>query len=142
MVEALFQGITQDMAGALATLDRTGEDDAVGVTTRTDDLWFDIDMNGRRGACEGVLDVAGLGRGGGSGAPLNGVSVRFDTADAAWLAAYAHLLSGLPETVLAFHPAEAIARVTEGRAAMAALDGVLRGDVLIPHWMPGSTWSS
>ncbi len=121
MVEALFAGLTQDMAGAINTLDQIGDADAVGVRLRTDDLWFDININGARDACEGALDVAGQALNGGFGAPLNGVTVRFDTADAAWLSAYAHLLSGVAETVLAFHPAEAIARVTQGRAAMQAL---------------------
>jgi hypothetical protein len=51
------------------------------------------------------------------------VTIRFDTADAAWLSAYAHLLSGVSELVLAVRPTEAIARVTEARDAMAALGG-------------------
>ena len=121
VLEAMFLGITQDMTGALAALDQIGDDDTLGVTIRTDDLWFDINGSGQREECEGVLDVVGLGLTGGFGEPLNGVTIRFDTADAAWLSAYAHLLSGISETVLAFEPAEAIARVLDSRAAIEAL---------------------
>jgi len=120
-IEAMFLGITQDMTGALAALDQIGDDDALGVSIRTDDLWFDINSSGQRDECEGMLDVVGLGLTGGFGEPLNGITIRFDTADAAWLSAYAHLLSGISETVLAFQPAEAIGRVLDSRAAIEAL---------------------
>jgi hypothetical protein len=55
--------------------------------------------------------------GGGLGGPPPPVTIRFDTADAAWLAAYAHLLSGVGEAVLAVGPSEAIGRVLDARAA-------------------------
>jgi hypothetical protein len=48
-------------------------------------------------------------------------TVRFDTSDAAWLSAYAHLLSGVGETILALDPTSAITRVTESAAAMKAI---------------------
>src|SRR5690606_9949702 len=99
VLETMFQGITDDMTAALAALDQIGDDDALGVTIRTDDLWFDINGSGQREACEGVLDVVGLGLTGGFGEPLNRITIRFDTADAAWLSAYAHLLSGISETI-------------------------------------------
>lgn len=125
VIEALFLAVTQDMAGAIAALDRINDAMEVGVVIRTQDLWFDINMNGTRDDCEGVLDVAGLALTGGFGPPPAGLTVRFDTADAAWLSAYAHLLSGLSETVLALQPAEAIARVTTSREAREALSPVV-----------------
>ena len=42
--------------------------------------------------------------------------VRFDTADAAWLSAYAHLVSALAEAVLAYDPTDATARMMAATA--------------------------
>jgi len=121
IIEVLFQQVSTDMAGALTALDTIADDAAAGVTINTDDLWFDINMSGGRDPGEGVMDVTGLVMSGGFDAPPAGITIRFDTADAAWLSAYAHLLSGVSETVLAFHPAAAISRVLDARAAMAEL---------------------
>lgn len=119
IIATLFTAVTQDMDAARAALNQIGDDEAVGVVINTDDLWFDINMNGTRDDCEGVLDITGQGLDP-FGPPLNGITVRFDTADAAWLSAYAHLLSGLSETVLAFDPTEAITATLASVAAMEA----------------------
>jgi hypothetical protein len=50
-------------------------------------------------------------------------TIRFDAADASWLAAYTHLLSGAGELVLAFDPTETIARVREASGRIAELQG-------------------
>lgn len=121
MIEALFAGVLTDMDAALATLGAIRDDDEVGVTVATADLWFDIDESGARGPGEGFAEVLGATLSAGFGEPFPDVTIRFDTADAAWLAAYAHLLSGVSEGVLAVAPAQAIGRVTEARDAMAAL---------------------
>ena len=50
-------------------------------------------------------------------------TIRFDTADAAWLAAYTHLLAGVSELALAFDPTPQIARVIGVADAAPALPG-------------------
>jgi hypothetical protein len=120
-VESLFRTALTDLAAAREALSGIADDDAVAVVVRMDDLWFDIDADGARGPGEGVLDVAGTLLMGGNAAPSQGFAVRFDTADAAWLMAYAHLLSGVSEGVLALDPTSAIARVAEARAGFAEL---------------------
>lgn len=116
MIEALFAGLQADMAESLDALGAIADDDAVAVPIDLADLWFDIDASGTRTPGEGLLDVAGTLLGG-LGEPLPPVTIRFDTADAAWLAAYAHLLGAAGEAVLAVDPSEAIGRVLDARAA-------------------------
>ncbi len=138
-IPALFQGVVDDMAGALAALDTITDTDDVGLVIDTGDLWFDIDMDGVRSPGEGVLELTNLfmvqpefefdDDGNWVEVPVgpdgtDAIVVRFDTSDAAWLSAYAHLLSGISETVLALNPAEAIARVLEARAAMDAMSPI------------------
>jgi hypothetical protein len=45
-------------------------------------------------------------------------TIRFDTADAAWLTAYTHLLSGISSAILAYDPATAIDRVLAARISL------------------------
>lgn len=112
------------MTGALTYL--SGAEDALGpaldgtfaVEVPLDALWFDFNADGTRQDHEGVLAVmAGLNAEADDG--FDGV-VRFDTADAEWLAAYVHVLSGMAEMVLAADPTPAIQTVSEGRAALEA----------------------
>jgi hypothetical protein len=121
MIDALFQGIEADMAGALGALSPIGDSDEVGLEIDTADLWFDIDGDGLRTPGEGVAEVAGWALSGGFGPEMPSAIIRFDTADAAWLSAYAHLLSALSEGILSVGPSEGIARVLEARAAFEAL---------------------
>src|SRR5690606_10370506 len=86
-ITAMFAGILSDMEGAAAVLDAAeGE---ISVRIDTADIWFDIDMDGRRGGGEDLAAVVGLGL----GARLPAITVNFDTADRHWLTAYAHLLA-------------------------------------------------
>jgi len=125
IIAALFAGVGTDMAGAIPLLEGIGADEAVGLMIDTGDIWFDIDMDGRRSAGEGLVDLVGLGLTGGFGEALPGAQVRFDTADAAWLAAYAHLLAGLADLVTAFDPAAAIDDTLAARRAMADLNAAV-----------------
>ncbi len=128
-IPALFGQIADDMGIALDVLDTITDDDEVGLVIDTGDLWFDINDNGIRDTGEDALALVDLLAGqpafadDGTRIMPGGASitVRFDTSDAAWLSAYAHLLSGVSKTVLALNPAEAIGRVLDARAAMAAL---------------------
>ena len=88
-----------------------------------DDLWFDVNANTTRDPGEGLMNIAGS-------AVLDrqltlpellapAPVIRFDVADAAWLSAYAHLLTGISQVVLAYDPTELITRIMTARATMA-----------------------
>ncbi len=118
LIAETYQAALIDLQGSLDALDTITDADAVAVTINTGDLWFDINANGTRDPGEGMLDSAGEQLNQGLAGGAKGPTIRFDTSDAAWLSAYAHLLSGVGETVLALDPTTAIARVTESMAAI------------------------
>lgn len=82
------------------------------------DLWFDINANGKRDAGEDLVaqlsELPGFARGDKGKSTI----VRFDSADAYWLAAYVQALSGSAELVLALDPTSAIKTIIDGRALM------------------------
>lgn len=120
----LLTGIESDMQAARDALAALGERDfALEITVS--DLWFDINSNGLREEGEGLAEVTGLvlgGRGVAGVAVIDPV-VRFDTADAAWLSAYTHFLSGFAELALAYDPAPAVDRIAASARAMKDLWG-------------------
>ncbi len=121
---ALIRNLDADMDASRAALTRLG-DKPFALPIRIADLWFDINANGTREAGESLAEVTGMALGGGRG---NGVAVEdptitFDTADAAWLAAYTHFLSGFASTALAYDPEPAIQRVIDSSKAIYALWG-------------------
>lgn len=120
-VPTLLTALYAEMGRARAALDGIG-DAEFGLEIRLGDLWLDVNGNGRRDRAEDVLDIARLAFGRG-GPDLADVVVRFDTADAAWLAAYTHFLQGVSALALAFDPAPAIERVLAGQARMRELSG-------------------
>jgi len=120
---ALLTGLDADMEAARAALAQLG-DQPLALEIRLADLWFDINMNGTREEGEGVDTVAGLLAGGRiRGVPVIDPVIRFDTADAAWLSAYTHFLSGFASTALAYDPEPAIQRVIDSSTAIYALWG-------------------
>ncbi len=121
LVEQMFLAVATDLDGAIATLDTISDSDAVSVRINTGDIWFDINTNSKRDIGESLSDVAGFVLNGGFGGTPGDVTINFDTSDAAWLSAYAHLLSGVSETVLAFSPTDTIARILDATAQMHAL---------------------
>ena len=101
------------MDGSRAALAQLGAQDFA-LDIAMSDLWFDINMNGRRDDNEDVSAVAGLtlaGAGRITTVDVIDPTVRFDTADAAWLSAYTNFLSGFANVALAYDPAPAIQRV-------------------------------
>ncbi|MDJ0630777.1 MAG: hypothetical protein QNJ44_21145 [Rhodobacter sp.] len=122
-IEALFTRLIDDLTAARAPLSTIADGSDVAVPIALGDLWFDINMNASRDEGEALTDVAGLAL---TGRPL-GIAdnpvIRFDTADAAWLAAYTHFLSAFAELVLAFEPTDQIARVTDASRQMDLLAG-------------------
>lgn len=92
-----------------------GLDDDFGVDIALNDLWFDVNANGTRDTGEDVAQIARGLIGSGPALPV----VRFDTADAAWLAAYTHMLAGFSQVVLAYDPTASIEKTMATRAALA-----------------------
>jgi hypothetical protein len=121
MIDDLFRGVEEDMAGAIEALSAIRDEDEVAVEIDTADLWFDIDGDGLRTPGEGVLEVTAWTLSGGFGMEIGSTTIRFDTADAAWLSAYAHLLSGVSNGILALQPSDAIGRVMDARTTFAEL---------------------
>jgi hypothetical protein len=119
----LVTDLDAGMTAARAALDQLG-DRPFALEIALSDLWFDINLNGSRDPGEEVGAVAGL-LGGGRiiAVQVEDPVITFDTADAAWLAAYTHLLSGFANTVLAYDPEPAIQRVMDSSAAIYALWG-------------------
>ena len=93
-----------------------------GLEIAVGDLWFDINKDGTRDPGEGIAEVLGTGVFGGE--PDTGTTphalptVRFDVADAAWLAAYADMLTGICDLVRAYDPTEPVTRIMNARTAM------------------------
>ncbi|WP_225028445.1 hypothetical protein [Xinfangfangia pollutisoli] len=119
---ALLTGIADDMDAARAALTTLGPQDFA-LEIALADLWFDINLNGTRDAGEDIAAVAGQMLGGGIGMGPEGPVVRFDTADAAWLSAYTHLLSAFTEVALAYDPGPAVDRIATASEKMYALWG-------------------
>lgn len=118
IIATLFADLVADMDAARAPLLDIADSDSVDLPVAINDLWFDINMNATRDKGEGVAQIAGLilSR---RGVPADARPVlHFDTADAAWLAAYTHFLSFFAELVLAFEPTDQIARIAEASALM------------------------
>jgi hypothetical protein len=91
-------------------------DGEFGVEVDLASLWFDVNADGERAEWEGVLALMGdLGAEPADG--FDGV-IRFDTADAEWMLAYVHVVSGMSELTLSLNPTPAIQTVTEGRSAL------------------------
>lgn len=82
-------------------------------------VWFDIDRNGQRAEWESLRVILESMGAQADWDQFQG-TIRFDTADAEWLAAYVHLISGTSEMVLALDPTPAITTVFEARAKLEA----------------------
>jgi hypothetical protein len=123
-VATLISTLDADMAAARENLAALGSRDFV-LEIRLADLWFDIDGDGQRSEGEDLATVTGtaLGPLPFGAAPVQDPVIRFDTADAAWLSAYTHLLSGLAQVALAYDPGPSVDRVLASSAAMKALWG-------------------
>ncbi|MGH1413771.1 MAG: hypothetical protein ACRBB0_09755 [Pelagimonas sp.] len=109
--------LVDDLAIARTTLENA---DARPFDMTINELWLDVNDNGRHDQGEGVfalLAPAVLGRGADS-IPQDAITVRFDEADAEWLLAYTHLLSGVGNAILAFDPSDTIAGLAKDRAAL------------------------
>lgn len=119
VIETLFANASADFAKSIEVLDTIEDGDDFGAKIDTGDIWFDINMNNTRDPGEGLTKVLGVLGGFRMTEEEADITVRFDTSDAAWLSAYAHLLSGISDTILALQPSE---RITAVMADAKALD--------------------
>jgi hypothetical protein len=121
---ALIKNLDADMEASRAALAQLG-DKPFSLPIRVSDLWFDINGNGARDPGEDLAAVTGMALGGGRGmgVRVEDPVITFDTADAAWLSAYTHFLSGFAKTALAYDPEPAIQRVIDSSRAIYALWG-------------------
>ena len=131
LITDLFATLETDMDAAREALD--GIEGGVSLPVDLAALWFDINENATRDAGEGVFEVAASALAqrpdqAGLGGTSQSVTVRFDTADAAWLRAYTHLLSGVSNLVIAFDPTDVIAEIGASVEAMEKLRGPGRAD--------------
>lgn len=128
LITTIFTDIAADMDAARAPLAAIPAGADFGVEIAFADIWFDIDANGTRDAGEDMAATLGpilMGWQWDARDPATPLPVlRFDAADAAWLMAYTHLLQGISETVVAYSPTDAIARMQNTRAALGLAPGV------------------
>jgi hypothetical protein len=122
LVTDLFAELVADMQTARRALSRADGD--FGVTVDLTRVWFDINENNTRDPGEDLMDAAAAAFGrAGPDAGVTSLVVRFDTADAAWLLAYTHLLQSVGHLFLAFDPTEVIAEVNTALETMRDLAG-------------------
>ena len=119
VIETIFADALVDLTQAYQTLDQISDTDAVGVPIDVDALWLDINRNAKRDMGEGLVEIAGtqlFAMDADSGIPLP--TLRFDTADAAWLSAYANVLSGMSNLILATDVTDAVSKAFDGGATL------------------------
>jgi hypothetical protein len=132
MVSAVFTDISARMDAARLPLSQIPAGSDFAVEVAFSDIWFDIDANGSRDAGEDAAAILGpmfFGWEWDSRDPqLPLPIIRFDAADAAWLAAYTHLMQGTSDLVLAYDPTAAITRLIDTRAALGIAPGQTLSD--------------
>jgi len=110
-IESALKGALQHLDGASTAL-AAASDGECGTELSLDVVWLDIDGDRRRAEWESlrvILDSMGAQA---DWERFDG-KIRFDTADAEWLAAYVQLVSGASEMVLSVDPTSAIKTVFE-----------------------------
>jgi len=127
LITGLFTGLLTDMDASRAALAEIPDGADVALDLNLANLWFDINMNGKRDLGEGVIEVgANTLMGEINFGEMDGIppmDVRFDTADVAWLTAYTHMVSAAGEMVVAFDPTESIETVMGANYKMIELRG-------------------
>lgn len=127
--EAMAELLTEATAGleaARAPLDELAPDADFAVTVDLKDIWFDLNADGARAPGESALDILGpqlMGWRWSERDPTTPAPViRFDSADAAWLSAYTHLLGGVGDLLLAYDPTPAYQRLINSQMAFQTLN--------------------
>ncbi len=132
-IVGIFQAAEAELAKAHANLTAIPETSDFGAPIRLDTLWFDVNSNGTRDPGEdlpAVLSGTFSRRPTATESPPSRLTIRFDVADAAWLAAYTDLLTAVCDMVQAYDPTAPIARVLDAHRKMADL-GPLKPELLL-----------
>ncbi len=121
MVSQLFSDLDSDMQAARTALASLPPGKEFGLELTFSDIWFDVNMNGTRDTSEEALLLLGPQLMGWQWTDPDPAApplvVRFDAADAAWLSAYTHVLSGVANTILTYDPAASIDRALATKVA-------------------------
>ena len=134
-LETGLKGALAHLEGARSALAGATEGEFA-TELQLDALWLDIDRNKQRAEWESLRALLD-----GLGAQVDWTSfdgkIRFDTADAEWLAAYVHMMSGTSELVLSVDPTSAIKTVYEGRMQLERAGAIGAPDFLFgdDHWI-------
>lgn len=140
----IMDRFVEDMNAVEEALSALPDDADPSFVLNLPDLWLDIDQNGERGENEGFSDLLTqsiMSRGqimrlereleGTPDMPdPRAATIRFDGSDVHWLAAYAQVLQGVGELVLAFDPTSEIAKV------MAFQDAILEQQLTMLETLP------
>lgn len=123
VVAQIFTEAEAGLSHAIATFSTLPDSSTASLALNLGDIWFDVNRNATRDTGEDMAAIIGTVSMGISPAEM-GVepaplpTIRFDIADVAWATAYAHLLSGVAETVLAYDPTAPLTRVIAARKAL------------------------
>ena len=125
VVAQIFRDAEAGLARAITSFSALPDTSAAALELNLGDVWFDVNGNATREPGEDLASIVGTLTLGMSPAEMGTApqplpTIRFDIADAAWATAYAHLLSGVAASVLAYDPTEPLTRVIDARKAMAA----------------------
>ncbi len=140
-IAQIFADAEAGLATAIATFDSLPETSTATFDLAIKDVWFDVNQTATRDPGEGLANIVdalamGLPMAEGGAEPPSLPVIRFDIADAAWASAYAHLLSGVANAVLAYNPSQPIARILDARQKMAAFGppppSYFTGQALVP----------
>ena len=121
-----FEMALNDALNHLTEAERALEsatDGEFGVVVNLGDFWFDINADGARDPWEGLTSIIGSMNPRRDFESFDGL-IRFDTADADWLAAYVHAVAGVLDFALSLDPTPAIRTVYEGRTTIEQIAGI------------------
>jgi len=125
-IRTIFQQASDQLDLAKASLTAIPETSDFGAVIALDDIWLDVNANTLREPDEALMALLApsLGWDTSPDAPIPALTIRFDVADASWLAAYADMLNAASHMVLAYDPTQPIIKVLAARAAMDKLGPV------------------
>ena len=125
VIARIFTDAESGLARAITTFVALPETSPAALELALADIWFDVNANAKREPGEGMADIVGTFTMGISPAeagmePPPLPTIRFDVADSAWATAYAHLLSGTANAVLAYDPTKPIGRILQAHTDLQA----------------------
>lgn len=126
IIETIFADLESQMEAARDTLGQIDEGAQFTATINLSSVWMDANIDGMRQDAEQLLTLGAVAIGGRRAVAARdempgALVIDFDQSDAAWLAAYTHMLSSTSDMVLAFAPAAIIDEVMGAGVQLDAL---------------------